>query len=313
MLLPLVVLAGPTASGKSALALEIASVYGAEIVSCDSVAIYRGLDIGSAKPSLAEQARVPHHCLDLLNPDEAANAGDYSRVAREAIRGIAARGKLPLVAGGTGLYLSALLYGLAPAPPRNEQLRQRLRRIADRGGTDRLHRLLQRLDPAAATAIHPNDVPKVIRSLEVTLLARQPQTQQWSVGREPLAGFRVLQIGLAPPRDRLYERINERAKAMFSRGLLEETADAYEAYGEGARALGSLGYAQALAVLEGSQLLAEAIAEAQQGHRNYAKRQLTWFRREPAMHWLRGFGDDPAIRAEALALVGNHLQQFGRI
>lgn len=309
-LAPLVVVAGPTASGKTSLALHIAEVFGGEIVSCDSVAIYRGLDIGSAKPSMAERARVPHHCLDLLDPHEAATAGDYARAARLVLRDIDDRGKLPVIAGGTGLYLRALLSGLAPSPPRDEVLRERLHRFAARRGRGVLHRLLRRCDPPAAAAIHPHDIPKLIRSLEVTLLARQPQTAQWGAGRDPLAGFRSLQIGLNPARHELYSRINERAAAMFSRGLLEETADIFETYGDRARALGSLGYSQALAVLRGEITLAEAIVLAQQGHRNYAKRQLTWFRREPAMAWLPGFGDDPSIQSQASTLVSQHLNHL---
>ncbi len=309
---PLIVVAGPTASGKTALALHLAELCGGEIVSCDSVAIYRGLDIGSAKPSEAERARVPHHCLDLLDPNQPANAGDYARVAREVLNKISSRGKLPIVAGGTGLYLRALLGGLAPSPARDEGLRERLRRFAIRRGDGALHRVLRRRDPAAAAAIHPHDLPKLIRSLEVTLLARKTQSEQWAAGRAPLEGYRILQIGLNPPRPELYSRINVRAAAMFTRGLLEETADLYEEYGETGRALGSLGYAQALRVLRGEAPLAEAITEAQAGHRHYAKRQLTWFRREPQMRWLSGFGDDPAIQADALALTQAHLKAYAR-
>lgn len=303
----LLVLAGPTASGKTALALRLAEAFGGEILSCDSVAVYRGLDIGSAKPSAADRARVPHYGLDLLAPDQPSTAGDYARYARTALRAITGRGRLPLIVGGTGLYLRATLDGLAPAPPRDEALRERLRAHAARRGPAALHRLLGRCDPKAAALIHPNDLPKLVRSLEMTLLADRPQTQQWEAGREPLEGYRVLQLGLNPPRAALYARINTRAAAMFSQGLLEETSAALERFGEGARALGSLGYAQAKAVLRGEQALPEAIAEAQQGHRNYAKRQLTWFRRDPRMQWLVGFGDDGAIQEEALRRVREHL------
>lgn len=307
---PLVVVAGPTASGKSALALLLAEQMGGEIVSCDSVAIYRGLDIGSAKPSPAERARVPHHCLDLLAPDEPANAGDYARAARLALAGIAARRNLPLVVGGTGLYLRAVLHGLAPLPPRDEAVRDRLRRLAGRRGSAALHRLLRRCDPAAAAAIHPNDIPKLIRRLEVSMLTRTSQTGGWAAGRDPLRGYKVLSLGLNPPRAQLYDRINDRAAAMFARGLLEETANLRQAYGEGARVLTSLGYAQASAVLAGQQTLPEAIQAAQAGHRHYAKRQFTWFRQDPGMHWLPGFGDDPATQVHALDLVLQHLKHM---
>lgn len=308
-LAPLIVIAGPTASGKSALALHLAEQFGGEIVSCDSVAIYRGLDIGSAKPTALERRRIPHHGLDLLNPDEVANAGDYSRGARAALGEITARKRLPIVAGGTGLYLRALLHGLAPSPPRNEELRDRLRGLAQRRGRDVLHRLLRRWDPMAARSVHPNDTPKLIRSLEVKVLARAPQTDQWAAGRDALAGFDVLLLGVDPPRPALYERINARAAQMFSAGLLDEVETIVENYGERVRVLQFLGYSQAAALLWGEATLADAIAAAQQGHRNYAKRQLTWFRREAGIQWLHGFGDDPVTQEHAAALVRKHLNR----
>jgi tRNA dimethylallyltransferase len=214
---------------------------------------------------------------------------------------------LPIVTGGTGLYLRALLEGLAPAPPRDEELRERLRDRAAKRGSEYLHRLLKRVDPAAAAAIHPNDVPKMIRSVEVTLAARRPQSEQWQSGRDRLQGFRVLQVGLSPPRMALYARINERAAQMFDEGLLEETAAARQRYGDACRALGSLGYAQAVAVLRGEMTRAEAIAGAQQGHRNYAKRQMTWFRRDRQIEWLVGFGDDADVEARAAEIVRQHV------
>lgn len=304
---PLVILVGPTASGKTSLALKLAEQFNGEIVSCDAVAVYRRLDVGSAKPTAAERARVPHHAIDILNADEPSTAGDYARAARAGLAEIKARGRLPIVTGGTGLYLRALLEGLAPAPPRDEELRERLRERAAEHGSEYLHRLLERVDPAAAAAIHPNDVPKMIRSVEVTLAARQPQSEQWQVGRDRLQGFRLLQMGLNPPRAALYERINERAAQMFDEGLLEETAAAREQYGDACRALGSLGYAQALATLRGEMPRAEAIAAAQQGHRNYAKRQMTWFRRDRQIEWLAGFGDDADVQASAAEMVRQHL------
>lgn len=304
---PLVVLVGPTASGKTSLALRLAEQFNGEIVSCDAVAVYRGLDIGSAKPTAEERARVAHHAIDILNADEPSTAGDYARAARAALAEIKACGRLPIVTGGTGLYLRALLEGLAPAPPRDEELRERLRGRAGRRGPEYLHRLLRRVDPAAAAAIHPNDVPKMIRSIEVTLAARQPQSEQWQAGRDRLQGFRVLQMGLNPPRVALYERINERAARMFDEGLLEETAAARERYGDACRALGSLGYAQAAAMLRGEMSRAEAVAAAQQGHRNYAKRQMTWFRRDKQIEWLAGFGDDADVQAQAAERVQRHV------
>ena len=312
---PLVVIAGPTASGKTALALALAERFGGEIVSCDSVAVYRGMEIGTAKPTLEERARVPHHMIDIAWPDEPCTAGDYSRLARESLRGISERNHLPVVAGGTGLYLRALLDGLFPAPRRNEALRDKLRRRAESGdsarGHERLHRILSRLDPVAARQIHANDTPKVIRAIEVTVANRQPITQQWEQPRDGLAGFRILRLGLNPPRAELYARINRRAVEMFDRGLVEETALLVERYGYDSRPLTSLGYAQAVAVLRGEMTRDEAVAQAQQGHRNYAKRQLTWFRKEPEIHWLAGLGSNTEILAEAAVLVDRFVSASG--
>jgi tRNA dimethylallyltransferase len=303
---PLVVLCGPTASGKTALALALAERFAGEIVSCDSVAVYRGMEIGTAKPTLAERARVPHHLLDILTPDEACTAGDYARRAREAIAGITQRSHLPVVAGGTGLYLRALLDGLFAAPQRDEPLRAKLRARAQKNPTH-LHRILTRLDPAAARLIHANDAPKIIRAIEVTLAARAPITRQWQLGRDALTGYRVLRLGLNPPRAALYDRINRRASEMFERGLVEETTQLVETYGFECRPLTSLGYAQAVAVLRNQLTREEAVAACAQGHRNYAKRQFTWLRKDPEIQWLPGFGSDPDTIQQATALVAAHL------
>jgi tRNA dimethylallyltransferase len=300
---PMVVVAGATASGKSALAIHLAEQFDGEIVSCDSVAVYREMEIGTAKPSLEDRARVPHHMIDVVSPDEACTAGDYSRGAREALVGISERGRVPIVAGGTGLYLRALIDGLSPAPPRQPELRGRLRREAEELGPEKLHHRLAGLDAAAARAIHPNDVSKVVRAIEVSLAAREPMTAQWQKGRDALAGYRILRIGLDPGRERLYERINRRAAEMFDRGLIEETERLVERYGYDCRALTSLGYAEAVAVLRGEMTRDEAVARAQQGHRNYAKRQGTWFRRDSQIHWLRGAGGDGAVIEAARGMV----------
>lgn len=303
----LVVLLGPTASGKTALSLALAEKFNGEIVSCDSVAVYRAMEIGTAKPSLAERTRVPHHLIDVYAPDEHSTAGDYARLARAAIRDIAARGRLPIVTGGTGLYLRALLDGLFAGPQRSKELRARLERSRVRHGSGWLHRVLTRLDAASAARIHANDTPKLIRAIEVSLEARRPMSEAWRDGREPLRGFRILRIGLEPERKALYARINERAARMFEDGLLHETRALIERYGESPRAFNSLGYKQARAVLRGEMTREEAVAAAQQGHRNYAKRQQTWFRREPQVHWLTGFGDDAAAAVEAAKLVTSFL------
>ena len=298
----LVVILGPTGSGKTPLSIELARRFDGEIVSCDSVAVYRGLEIGSAKPSAEQRQQVPHHLLDVVTPDAFYTAGDYSRDARAAIAGIAGRGRLPIVTGGTGLYLRALLQGLFPGPQRSAALRDRLLRKAETRGPDGLHRILKRLDPASAARIHANDVAKVIRAIEVTVAASRPMSEAWKEGREALTGYRVLRIGLDPQRGPLYERINTRARAMFAQGLLEETRELIARYGR-PPALASLGYRQTAQYLAGELTLEQAITDASQGHRNYAKRQLTWFRREPDVCWLNGFGYDPFVRAQAESLV----------
>ncbi|HEX7289151.1 MAG TPA: tRNA (adenosine(37)-N6)-dimethylallyltransferase MiaA, partial [Candidatus Angelobacter sp.] len=207
----LVVLLGPTASGKTSLSQFLAEQLSGEIVSCDSMAVYRELEIGTAKPAPEARARVPHHLIDVAAPTEQITAGDYARLARSAILEIQAHGRLPIVVGGTGLYLRALLEGLFAGPPRSEELRARLRERAAERGADYLHKLLERLDPVAASAIHANDAAKVIRALEVSLSARRPMTEMWRQGRDPLRGFNILRIGLSPDRGALYERINRRA------------------------------------------------------------------------------------------------------
>jgi tRNA dimethylallyltransferase len=307
-----VVVLGPTASGKTALALAIARRFGGEIVNCDSVAMYREFDIGTAKPSAAERAEIPHHLLDCVDPLADVSAGEYARQARQILREIALRESeprrhLPIVSGGTGLYLRALLEGLFPGPQRSEELRIKLRDRVQKNGTEHLHRILRRLDSSAANRIHANDVPKVIRAIEVCLASRQSSrqnmTELWQQGREPLHGFRILRLGLNPDREILYARINQRAANMFDQGLIAETERLLAKYGAQARPLASLGYKQALQFLRGELDRESALRAAQQAHRNYAKRQITWFRREPDMHWLAGFGADPAIQAEGIATV----------
>jgi tRNA dimethylallyltransferase len=298
----LVVILGPTGSGKTSLSVALGRRFDGEIVSCDSVAVYRGLEIGSAKPSAEQRKLVPHHLLDVVDPDAFYTAGDYSRAARKAIAGIVGRGGLPIVTGGTGLYLRALLQGLFPGPQRSAVLRDRLLRKAETRGPLSLHRILKRLDPASAARIHANDTAKVIRAIEVTLTASRPMSEAWKEGREALTGHRVLRLGLDPLRPQLYERINARARAMFAKGLIEETRELIARYGR-VPVLDSLGYRQAAQHLAGVLTLEQAIAAASQGHRNYAKRQLTWFRRESDVCWLNGFGDDPSLRAEAESLI----------
>jgi len=297
----LVAILGPTGAGKSTLAVTLAQQFSGEIVSCDSVAVYRDFDIGTAKPTREQRALAPHHLVDIAEPGEPFTAGDYARLARSAVCEIQARGRLPIVVGGTGLYLRALLEGLFPGPQRSEELRERLRQRATERGSPHLHTILRRLDPSVAANIHANDAPKLIRAIEVCLTSRQRMSDLWKQrGRDPLQGFRVLRIGLNPPREKLYERINLRAQQMFAGGLVDETRTLLTHYAESrVSALDSLGYRQARQFLAGELTLEQAIAAARQGHRNYAKRQMTWFRREPDVVWLEGFGDDPQIAKRA--------------
>jgi tRNA dimethylallyltransferase len=303
----LVVVLGPTASGKTALSLSLAERFHGEIANCDSVAMYREFDIGTAKPSAAERARAPHHLVDCVAPTGEVTAGEYARQARRVLDEIKGRAHLPIVVGGTGLYLRALLEGLFAGPQRSEELRERLRERVERRGSNYLHRILRRLDRAAAEKIHANDAPKLIRAIEVCLASRQKMTELWECGRDPLRGFRILRIGLDPDRQLLYDRINRRAQQMFDGGLIEETQRLLEKYGPAAGSLTSLGYKQAGQFLRGELTREQALQAAQQGHRNYAKRQMTWFRREPDVCWLRGFGDDERIQREAVARIERSL------
>jgi tRNA dimethylallyltransferase len=301
-----ILLLGPTGSGKTTLSLELAERFGGEIVSCDSVAVYRGMNLGTAKPTNQDRARAPHHLIDVADPDQPFTAGEYSRRARAALREIAARGRLPIVTGGTGLYLRALTDGLFAGPERQTKLRARLEASRSRRTDGWLHRLLKRLDPASAARIHSNDTAKLVRAIEVCVAARKPLSL--ALGRDPLTGFRLLRIGLnpprkaLPPREGLYDRLNRRAAEMFASGLIEETRSLLERFGP-VNALDSLGYRQACAVIQGRMSEEAAIAAAQQGHRNFAKRQLTWFRREPDVAWIEGFGDEAETLRKAAELV----------
>jgi tRNA dimethylallyltransferase len=306
----LVVILGPTASGKTALSLALASEFDAEIVNCDSVAMYREFDIGTAKPSAAERTQAPHHLFDCVDPAQDVTAGEYARQARQVLEEIKERHGLPIVVGGTGLYLRALLEGLFPGPQRSEDLRERLRERVTERGSQYLHRILTRLDREAAGKVHPNDAPKLIRAIEVCLGSKGKMTELWQLGRNPLQGFRILRLGLDPDRAALYERINRRAAQMFEIGLVEETKVLIEKYGASARPLASLGYGQAAQLLRGEITREQAVQAAQQAHRNYAKRQMTWFRREPEVMWLKGFGDNSQIQQAAVAQVRTSLPRI---
>ncbi len=292
---PLIAVVGPTGSGKSALALRLAVLFGGEIVNCDSVQVYKGLDIGSAKTPVGERFGVPHHLLDVIAPESEVTAGDYARQAGVVLEGIRGRGALPVIAGGTGFYLRALLDGLSPAPMRNPELRARLAIVAQRR-PGALHRFLKKRDAKAAARIHENDHQKLMRAIEMAGTVQEE--------RRGVEGFRVLKIGLNPDRVALYEKLDRRCEWMFENGLLEETRALLESgVSASAKALGTLGYKQALAVLNEGMSVADAIAECQLRTRHYAKRQITWFRAEADLRWLSGFGGDEAVQEEAAELV----------
>ena len=304
---PVVVIAGPTGSGKSELALCVAARFGGEVVNCDSLQIYRYFDIGTAKLAPAERRGIPHHLLDVVDPDTVFTAGEYARLGRVAMMEISGRGKLPVVAGGTGFYLRALLEGLFRGPTRDAGLRARLaEREARRAGS--LHRLLTRFDRETAARIHRNDVPKVTRALEVCLLTRRPASELFREGRDALTGYRALRIGLNPDRAALYARLDERCREMFAGGLIDEVRHILEmGFSPECKPFESHGYHQTLQMLRGELNEREAIFYAQRNTRQYAKRQLTWFRKEPGMEWLAGFGDEVRIQQAAGARVAEFL------
>jgi len=284
---------GPTGSGKSDLALRLAAEFGGEVVNCDSLQIYRFFDIGTAKLPLDRRQGVPHHLIDILDPDQVFTAGEYARMARGVLAEISARGRLPIVAGGTGFYFRALLDGLFPGPSRDQALRDRLAEH-ERRRPGSIHRLLRRFDPQAALRIHVNDIPKLTRALEVCLLTRRPVTEMYQEGRDELRGYETLKIGLFPPREHLYSRLDQRAEQMFQTGLIEEVRGILaRGFSASAKPFESHGYRQAMQLLNGELDLAQAVFYAQRNTRRYAKRQMTWFRQEPGIEWFTGFGDEP--------------------
>jgi tRNA dimethylallyltransferase len=299
---PLLAIVGPTAAGKSALALSLAGPLRGEVVNFDSVQVYRGFDVGTGKVTPAERREVPHHLLDVMEAGQVFTAGDFAREATRVLGSLRERNMLPILVGGTGLYLRALLQGLFEGPPRSEVLRARLSEIARGRGREYLHRMLKRVDGISAERILPRDTPKIIRALEVRLLAGRPISAMQAAGRKGLPGFRALKIGLTPGRAELNRRINARVERMFRCGLVEEARVALRRCGvepgDASRLapFRALGYRQACAVLAGQMSPEAAVRETQAATRRYAKRQMTWFRREPGVMWFAGFGDDAEIQ-----------------
>ncbi len=296
----MIIVVGPTGSGKSSLALHLAKRFDGELVNADSVQLYRGFDIGSAKTPVAERRGIPHHLFDVLDAKTVPSAGDYARMARRVSAEVASRGKLPIVVGGTGFYVRAFLDGLPALPARDERIRARLMARPPLS----LHRLLKRLEPKAAARIQPADTQKLIRALEIRLLTHGPLPAP--EGAEALAGFDVVELGLDPPREALVDAIARRTREMFEKGLLDEVRGLLDSGLRGdEKPFESLGYKQAVAHLRGELTLEQAVELTEIGTRQYAKRQRTWFRRDTRIQWMAGFGTDPAIEQEAVRLWSN--------
>jgi tRNA dimethylallyltransferase len=302
----LIVILGPTASGKSALGISLAERLGGEILVCDSTQVYRHFDIGTGKVPLAEQRGIPHHLVDLVEPHEVFTAGEYRRRALEVLEQVRQRGKLPIITAGTGLYLRALLEGLADAPERSEELRERLRKKAKLHGPEHLHRVLARMDKEAAKQIAPRDTQKIIRAIEIRNLAGKPVGEIHRGGRRGLEGYHVAKVGLQPARDALYARINARVEAMIASGWMEEVRGLVaRGVPADAKPFQFIGYSNLRACLDSGRGAKEiAVKHIQQSTRQFSKRQTTWFRKEPDVNWLPGFGDDPDVVASAIRMAG---------
>src|SRR5262245_8731426 len=297
----LIALVGPTASGKSAVALELAQALGGEVISCDSLQVFRHLDIGSAKPTLAERALVPHHLLDLVEPDAEFSAADYASLARSAVRDVAARGRQPIVVGGTGLYLRALLAGLFSGPSRDADFRGRVEAMAGRFGRGRVHRWLRTVDPVAAARIDAADLVRTTRALEVYRATRRPISAHHGTSPSPLTGCSIGVFGLALEREVLLRRVETRVDAMLAQGLLEEVRALLQRFPAELRPLRAIGYRQAVAVVRGALDLAAARRDMVTATMQYAKRQRTWFRHQAQVTWF-------ATPAEARQAIGAWLR-----
>ncbi|PYU23951.1 MAG: tRNA (adenosine(37)-N6)-dimethylallyltransferase MiaA [Acidobacteria bacterium] len=308
--MPLVAILGPTASGKSALAVALAGRLGGEVIACDSTQVYRGCDIGTAKPSADERRHIAHHMIDLVPPTEVFSAGEYRKLALEVLADLRQRNRLPIFTVGTGLYFRALMEGLTDAPSRSDRLRARLNATGAKRGGIHLHKILCRLDPAAAKRISPNDRQKLVRAVEVCLLAGQPLSELHRAGRRALQGYAALKIGLHPPRQALYERIERRVQLMLDHGWSEEVAALVaEGAPKAAKLFEFIGYRELLAQSKTGQPVSNTVGAIAQATRRYAKRQLTWFRRESGVQWFAGFGDAPETLAAALGFLAPLLRQ----
>ena len=304
---PLIAVVGPTASGKSALGIEIALRLNGEIINCDSVQVYQGIQIATAKVSLEERRGVPHHLIDFVSPHINYTAGDWAREATAVIDEIQRRGRLPILVGGTGLYLRALRNPFFASPQTDEELRARLNQLRERRGVEHLHRLLRRLDAQSAQELYPRDWPRVQRAIEVRLQTGHAMSLQKGRRPEPHQSARNLRlIVLNPPRELLYRRINERTENHFAAGLVEEVKELLaQGVPPASNALGAHGYRRVVEYLQGKRSLESAIEQTKLDVRHYAKRQLTWFRRESGGHWSEGFGEAEETQEAVLNLLSD--------
>jgi len=302
---PVIAIVGPTASGKSTLGIELALHLGGEIINCDSVQVYQGIQIATAKVPLEERKGIPHHLIDYVPPEINYTAGEWAREATARIADIERRGLIPILVGGTGLYLRAWRNPFFPSPQTDEDLRRRINMIREGRGPAYLHRVLQRLDRQSAAELYPLDWPRVQRAIEVRLQTGKPMSQQKGKRPEPHESAKRLRLFvLNPPRAELYRRINNRTEEHSAAGLVEEV-NGLLAQGVSAKsnALGAHGYRRVVEYLEGQRDLPSAIEQTRQDVRNYAKRQLTWFRRESGAEWLEGFGEDPRLKNSVLEML----------
>ena len=302
---PILAVVGPTASGKSSLAIELALHLNGEIINCDSVQVYQGIQIATAKVPPSERRGIPHHLIDFVSPTINYTAGDWAREAAAKIDEIERRGRLPILAGGTGLYLRALRRPFFASPPTDETLRQRLTAIRERRGAEHLHRLLQRFDPESAKELYPRDWPRVHRALEVRLQTGLPMSAQKGQRPEPADSTRRIRLlALNPPRDQLYQVINERTEAHFAAGLVDEVRNLLaQGVPTQSNALGAHGYRRVVEYLEGNRDLESAVEQTKLDVRHYAKRQLTWFRHEVGVEWFAGFGTEKVVQEGVLRAV----------
>lgn len=309
----LVAIVGPTASGKSALGVWLAEQFRGEVVACDSTQLYRGFDIGTAKPGTEERRGIAHHLIDVLDPNEVATAGGYRELALPVLQDLRQRERLPILTVGTGLYLRVLLEGLAEIPQRSEELRERLRAAAEEHSAGYLHGVLGRLDPQAAQKIAPADEQKLIRAIEVCLLTHKTISEAHRTGRKPLEGWRVIKIGLMPGREELYGRIHARTAFMIEHGWMQEVQDLVKSgLNENAKPFDFIGYCGLRAVVRNELSLQQAREAIQQATRRYAKRQLTWFRKEAGVQWFSGFGDDPELQSSIFEFLHSQGIEAGR-